>query len=396
VPFGTGVRKIGIYYHVSVWGNEMTSIAPGYVGKSSVTTGQVPEVTLSVEEKVIKIIGPMTEQDRTRFLEFFPISGISADNEAAVLDFYRNYRQHLTPGESISEAQRIFLNATGMDDKTLMARAILLDKVHLIPDLVACGAEVSKPCVGPKIYTLMTPLFLAARFNHPACIPLLKAAGADVDEVDHSGNSPLAIAARNDNEAVCTALIAAGANVDARNNYGASPLLHAITENTDAIVKQLLARNATWEKNCCAALIRSSSLLLRLIDSKTPLPLDQLVGEAMSPKFTQAVFEYNMPIVIRLLESGADANATVETGRTLLQEASYRDDILFVQHLLKLGADVDRTDDRENTALSLALKNGNREVATLLFNHGAQLRSQDHADYRMTFPPAPGAAPFLI
>jgi hypothetical protein len=31
-----------------------------------------------------------------------------------------------------------------------------------------------------------------------------------------------------------------------------------------------------------------------------------------------------------------------------------------------------------------------------LFNHGAQLRSQDHADYRMTFPPAPGAAPFLI
>src|SRR5690349_2271580 len=100
-----GVPGFRSIYGASIWGNKMTTIGPGsYVPGSSAASGQAPQAMLSDEQKALRIVGPMTEQDRTQFLEFFAISGISADNEPAVLDFYRNYRHHLTPGETISEA----------------------------------------------------------------------------------------------------------------------------------------------------------------------------------------------------------------------------------------------------------------------------------------------------
>jgi ankyrin repeat protein len=112
---------------------------------------------------------------------------------------------------------------------------------------------------------------------------------------------------------------------------------------------------------------------------KTPLPLDKMLWDAM--------YMRKLGLFTLLVESGADVNATGEEGRTLLQEASDRDDILFVQRLLRLGADVNRTNNAGDTALSLALSRGNKETAQLLLNKGAVVRQQDFMNFHAIFPP---------
>jgi Ankyrin repeats (3 copies) len=367
-----------------------------YVSKSSVTAGQVPEVTLSDEEKVIKIVGPMTEVERTRFLEFFEISGIDTNNEAAVLDFYRNYRYHLTPGESIGEAQRIFVNAAGMNDETLISRAIRLEKFHLLPDLLACGAEAMKAIPnfmhhgrnslalaiarGAPLETLellikaaqkectpsgkscmaiqsggTTPLFTAALEGNATCIPLLVAAGADIDEVDaRSGDTPLVSAVRLGNGDACEALIAAGANVQTRNKNANSALFYAIVCEKLPLVTLLLAHRAELDTKCCSELALRSEMIIALVEL-TPLPLDTLLVQAISgPGF-------DLDLIKFLVTKGADINRTTADGR--------------------------------NTALSFALRLRNRKIATILLEHGAVVRPEHFAEFANTFPPAPGSAP---
>jgi ankyrin repeat protein len=352
-----------------------------YVARSSVNTGQAPQITLSDEEKVLKFVGPMTEDTRTRFLEYFSISGISADNGAAVLDFYRNYRKHPTPGESISEAQRIFLNAKGMDDKTLLARAILLDKLDLIPDLLACGAEVTKPCTGINAGSL-TPLFLAAQSNRPACIPLLIKAGADVDENDEgTGDTPLNRAVKMGNEAACEALITAGANINARNKKSDCPLYYAIDHGMLATVKLLISRGASWTGNCSAALLQQKDLLIFLCESYPALP---------NVVFSDAARVGADPDLLTLLvKMGANVNLTDFWGYTALKWAVMGNHQPQVVRLLELGADINKTADNGETALALALRNRDRQMAILLIENGAVVRPRDFADHDRTFPQAP-------
>ena len=234
------------------------------------------------------------------------------------------------------------MNSADKEGKTLLTRAILLNKAELIPDLLACGAAIEQLHEG-------------------------------------SGATPLLLAVMAKNTSACEALIVAGANVDARNERGVPALAFAINQEMDAIVKLLLGRNAVCDEGCCAMLLNSEALLPHLIESKTPLPLDKMLWDAM--------YMRKLGLFTLLVESGADVNATGEEGRTLLQEASDRDDILFVQRLLRLGADVNRTNNAGDTALSLALSRGNKETAQLLLNKGAVVRQQDFMNFHAIFPP---------
>jgi ankyrin repeat protein len=382
---------------------------------------------LSDEQKALRIVGPMTEQDRTQFLEFFAISGISADNEPAVLDFYRNYRHHLTPGETISEAQRIFANATGMDGATLIARAIGFEKFHLIPVLLACGAEVMKPipftwidthaeknalalaiaCGAPReMLELLikaaqkecapsgkncmaiqsggtTPLFTAALEGNATCIPLLLAAGADIEEVDAiSGDTPLIRAARMGSAAACEALIAAGANVNAQNKKDFSSLCYAVDGRKFQIAKLLLDHNAQWDSGSLRALTWSAQTAKAFAEMSS-LPFNTLLQIAGSNPMV------DLEVITFLVDNGGDVNIPDALGRTALHNAASNDRRDLIIPLLKLGADINRTTAAGDTALSLALRFRRRNMATLLIENNAVLRFQDIAALERTFPPPP-------
>jgi uncharacterized protein len=92
------------------------------------------------------------------------------------------------------------------------------------------------------------------------------------------------------------------------------------------------------------------------------------------------------PIVIRLLATGADINATYGNDLTLLMwAAGYADDVpiddgvALVGLLLDKGAALDAQDDRGRTALMTASELGHGEVVDLLLRRGARTDIRDKA-----------------
>jgi hypothetical protein len=186
-------------------------------------------------EKALKMVDPLgwhfpSAEDKARFCAFFDISGVDVGNEFQVHQFCRMYRDYLFPKpEGISYDQREMLQARDRDDQTLLARAIQLNP-SLIPDLVACGADVNQPCTGLNFAGgRMTPLFLAAQSGHTESIPALVRAGANINEVrPDTGETPLIRAASQEHTCIAAfTLIDNGARVDWRDRQGRSALQYA-------------------------------------------------------------------------------------------------------------------------------------------------------------------------
>lgn len=106
-------------------------------------------------------------------------------------------------------------------------------------ELLTWGADV-------KATILMeTPLHLAARHDLFTMVPLLVAAGADLQAVDTMGQSALHVAAREAGAETVQALVACGADVEAGEHMGNHTPLHlAAMYGNNNSAKALLAAGA--------------------------------------------------------------------------------------------------------------------------------------------------------
>jgi ankyrin repeat protein len=82
-------------------------------------------------------------------------------------------------------------------------------------------------------------------------------------------------------------------------------------------------------------------------------------------------------------------NLTDFWGYTALKWAVMGNHQPQVVRLLELGADINKTADNGETALALALRNRDRQMAILLIENGAVVRPRDFADHDRTFPQTP-------
>jgi ankyrin repeat protein len=91
-----------------------------------------------------------------------------------------------------------------------------------------------------------TPLAQAAAEGRSDEVDRLLAAGAQVDERDHTGFTALTWAARRGEIEAVRLLLAAGANPNLRDGYvnGWSPLMHALHKGQVPVVRTLLAAGA--------------------------------------------------------------------------------------------------------------------------------------------------------
>lgn len=82
--------------------------------------------------------------------------------------------------------------------------------------------------------------------------------------------------------------------------------------------------------------------------------------------------EDDLDEVIRLLDTGADVNASNNYGRTPLHEAAWNDNTAVAELLIAKGADVNAADGDGKTPLYWAARYDNVAVAELLRKHGAK------------------------
>ncbi|HBB87133.1 MAG TPA: hypothetical protein DC047_05920 [Blastocatellia bacterium] len=162
-------------------------------------------------------------------------------------------------------------------------------------------------------------------------------------------------------------LLDSGTNVDAREGNGETPLMYAAVEDRTEVVKLLLDRGAAVNAvslNGETALVRAvgvshyetvTLLLNRGADIEKGVPLMAAAGEG------------DLEMIKLLLNRGARINAVDNEGYTALAAAvSRRASPEAVRLLLSAGANVNVKNKRGETPLSVAERNGDEALVSLL------------------------------
>ena len=294
-------------------------------------------------------------------LKEVPCAVLRGSNEAPRAVVEAAQRGHQGIVERVLEAELdVDLEVDGYNP---LQAACMHGRKAVVEYLLTAGADVNK---ATKPSMQRTPLFFASWRGNWEVVELLLGAGAEVNKTDENGESPLLAASMRGNWEVVELLLDAGAEVDKmRDIDGITPLVAASIEGHREMVKLLLDRGAEVDKANNAG--------------QTPL------FRAGSDDHTE--------VVQLLLDSGADLDRAVNLypGATRLHWASKVGLLGMVRSLLDAGADVNSQDDKGETPLHWAARNGNdcSAVAELLLASGAEVDKESNI---LTFPLSNAAA----
>jgi len=203
-----------------------------------------------------------------------------------------------------------------------------------------------------------TPLYCAAALGHEDVVEELLLHGAAVDAKCQYCTDPLSLAAERGHKGVVEVLLAHGAAVNAKDQFGSTPLRAAAGNGYKDIVNLLLAHGGDVK-------VVSG-------DGDTLLHIAAALG--------------HKDVVEVLLARGVDVNAKTPDGSTALHYAASQEfgDAKYgwrvdregyqgvVELLLNNQANPNAMDKSGATPLRLAERNGHRDVAELLRQHGGR------------------------
>ena len=258
----------------------------------------------------------------------------------------------------------------------------------------------------------LSPVWFSVSGSRPAMLRKLIALGADLSVKNGEGDSLLFRAARAGNAEVFGILLEHGFKIDEKNAYGMSLLDFAFNANAVEIVKLCVAKGVSLKPSPGAGFSYLHRAVLSgrteavhyLLDNgfdinaknqngMTPLFLAVDFGNrdgaralamrgadvnaadenGQTPLFV-AVKKGHADLIDLFLKKGADpARADPRTGKTLLHEAALRGRAKVVEVLLPArGIDKNARDKNGRTALSYAMKYGNKTSADLLRQSGVE------------------------
>lgn len=175
--------------------------------------------------------------------------------------------------------------------------------------------------------------------------------GADPSALTEYGESPLRVASRNGRFEIVRLLLDAGADAA---QLGWSDLFFDVVFGSNEKLETTLRGDA--------------DLSARDYWERTPWLLALRVGSVEKAAI--------------LLAAGADPAARGRCGKTPMAHAIEGDHDDVVRWLISMGADIECSDDFEDTALIAAASCGARACVQLLLEHGANVFAQNHIPYR--------------
>ena len=123
--------------------------------------------------------------------------------------------------------------------KDQLFSAVKRGAVDEIPVLLAAGADINATNVDGE-----TPLFMAVRGESKKMVSVLLTAGADINATNEDGETPLFMAVRSENRNMVSLLVEKGADVNVRSNDDKTPLGISMDQRSYDITADLLGKGA--------------------------------------------------------------------------------------------------------------------------------------------------------
>lgn len=244
--------------------------------------------------------------------------------------------------------------------------------------------------VNARNYKSETPLHYAAKVSHKfshEVVDILLTAKANVYAVtmhqpvpdvrglwpeEDGRETPLHYAAKANDVVTVEKLLALGAEVNAVSSNGSTPIFYAVEypSHSVRVLDKLLAAGANVN-------VKRVSIELGEHDNS--------IEEAGITPLHLAVRSNNFPAVIKLLDKGADVNATNDYNETPLHLAVFNKNLEMIKVLILRGADVHSVNLSGKTPLMLYLKrfhNVSLDCVEILVSQGASVKKNAFADLK--------------
>ena len=165
--------------------------------------------------------------------------------------------------------------------------------------------------------------------------------GSDINALDKDGDAPLHVAAQKGRIVIARLLLRHGADINLKNSRGHTPAYYAILSGRTRLADLLLQQGAD---------VDASKLLLEAAHQNIP----------------------DRDAIIFLAAHGADLEARDAKGDTALIIAIRQGNHRLARHLVAEGADVNARDAEGKRAIEIAKQAGLRDIAQLLKRQGAE------------------------
>ncbi len=215
-----------------------------------------------------------------------------------------------------------------------------------------------------------TALQLAILGNHIELALLLLERGGDPVRDNGGMSSPLHLAAGRGMTELAKQLVAQGARPNKLDRFGTTPAWLALQSGHVETFRALAELGAKYGLVEAAALGESEKVLAGL-DAGESVNQANLSGATL---LHAAARHANIPLLLALIERGAELEKQMDRGSTPLMEAVNSESVETVETLLKAGATINAvTGDFGNTALRLAIMRQSAPVVEVLLAHGADV-----------------------
>ncbi|XP_065914617.1 uncharacterized protein [Dysidea avara] len=230
-----------------------------------------------------------------------------------------------------------------------------------------------------------TPLMIAAEYNRQDVVKMLLNKGADLNARDEWERTPLMIAAEYNRQDVVKMLLNKGADLNARDERGRSALSIALWEGNEELAGALITAgadikitdNAGNTMLMCAAEGGCTKVASDLLNTGS---IDiNAVNKRGRSALSIALEEGNEELAGALITAGADIKITDIAGNTMLMCAAEGGCTKVASDLLNTGSiDINAVNKDGWSALTIAICDGNEELAGALITAGADIKITDN------------------
>ncbi|XP_018654746.1 putative multiple ankyrin repeats single kh domain protein [Schistosoma mansoni] len=270
------------------------------------------------------------------------------------------------------------VNEVAPDGETALTCAISSNAVRIVEMLLKHGSDPNFR--GKKVEC--TPLMEAASVGYTDIVKLLLEHGACVAQKSNTGNTALHYAATSGHlECVCL-LLQYNSPMEVQNDTGHTPLMEA-TSNGHVDVARCLIKHGC-DINTHSAEFKESALTLASYKGHAEMVRFLLTAGAdhehrtdeMHTALMEAAMEGHVEVARLLLAHGANVNIPQDSFESPLTLAACGGHTELAHLLIGYGADIEEVNDEGYTPLMEAAREGHEETVALLLAVGAEVNAR--------------------